>query len=297
MTVTKTGVIGQTTCQANSSTYDRDATGAAPGTFDTDAPCNFKLGFNGGSDLAIALSASDTMPVHAVVDEINEALLADLVYFKYYGCCTYTGMGGGDAVRITHPEGGVANYFTLTDGTANSCLNVIFTAAAGPYTCTGVDVYLDPYLPTATDQGEPIACKKGYLRMRDGVQFPVKSAQIVINNNLEWMDDEKNDSDYSSGKLDGSRREISLTMKMYWREKYAKAFGQAINFEDNSLFFEVGSQNYSIWAGCVPSFKLQVPKPGNTESGKELDLEGIVYGDNARWGSTTYDNEFVLGAF
>lgn len=240
-------------------------------------------------DLEITLTAGEARTAQQIVAEINAAILA----------CPYYGAGyaniasvSNNSVVLTHFVGGADHVIFVKHGT-NSALSTLFNATNN-FSVKGTDIYLEPWLVPPEDLGEPIACKKGYLRNRYGL-FPVQSAKIEVTNNIQWMDNIKNNTDYSDGKVDGMR-DVTLTTKIYWTEKYSEIFGQAHNFEDNSLLIEIGNTPFNMILLCVPQFKIKMPKISNTEQGKDLEIEGIVYGNDRRW-NKIYDNEFVLGVF
>ncbi len=95
----------------------------------------------------------------------------------------------------------------------------ILTFTPGLVTAQAVDAIVKGYLPTPTEVGEPVHGRLGNVTFDEDsspVNVPILQADIGINNNIKVLNEEKNDTDYPSGYIRGSEREVTLSIQAYF---------------------------------------------------------------------------------
>lgn len=81
------------------------------------------------------------------------------------------------------------------------------------------DAVVKGYLPNPTEVGEPVHGSLGWVTFDEDsnpVDTPILQAYISINNNIKVLNEEKNNTDYPSGYIRASEREVSLSIQAYF---------------------------------------------------------------------------------
>ena len=113
------------------------------------------------------------------------------------------------------------------------------------------------WVPEGTEVGAPIESRKGYAEL-DGTSFNVQSMDCTISDSPKYLDDEITQSGYVEEYAE-TERNISGTVKIYFRENDAKYFHDGLNSVDRELAMIIGDTAGSIVEITQPKAQLSVP--------------------------------------
>lgn len=192
--------------------------------------------------------------------------------------------------------------FQLADGTwednsgagyeitsINYTTNVLTVEAlAGP---VPDDAEIRGFLPTATDAGTIVHGQFGMTQQDiDGggdENLIITKAEIVINNNLTVIPDEKTNSDYPSSVVKAGNREVTLSVEEVVKKGYGQHFYYTDEQKTYGMTFPVGDTAAYRYSFDAPQAEFQTPDITGDEELRGT-REGMAYATSA------YDDEISL---
>jgi len=147
------------------------------------------------------------------------------------------------------------------------------------------------FLPTATDSGTIVHGAYGQVTENidaDGAaDLDILKAEIVVNNNLTVIGDEKVNSDYPSSIVKAGNREIAITVDEVVKKGYAKYFYFTDNQATYSMIMPVGDTSDYRYTINAPQAEFMTPDITGDE-----ELTGSRVGE--AFATSAYDDELSI---
>lgn len=141
------------------------------------------------------------------------------------------------------------------------------------------------YLPAGTKVGTPQHGTLGYCT-HDGDNFAILSSVVTINNNIQYMIDEKNETRYADDFVE-LRREITFSLEAYFIESGVNRWSEAFARTQSQFIIPCGTVAGSIFQLTMPYIELNNPTlAGDTHITQTLTGRAIA--------SASYDDEIQV---
>jgi len=217
------------------------------------ARCDFsgefmEMGWAGTDQINGALSISGTA---IVVDDAKKFTVGAYVEFEEAGT-TYNNTDAGYQVTAVD----IATE-TITIGTG------LESALADDSTIRG-------FLPTGTKVGTPLESRKGKAQFA-GVDTPVQSMSVSINDPAQMLADEITTTDYPEDYAEGVR-DLSGSLAIYFRENDLAYFYDGQNSNQQALTMVVGDTAGSIVTVSMAQSELEVPSVAEADPTVALNM-------------------------
>ena len=137
-----------------------------------------------------------------------------------------------------------------------------------------------PFVPARTEPtGTEVAGYLGYAQIDDAGGYDnlkITQATIVINNNLVFRNDEKDDEVYTGQIIRANRRNVTIQTVAHFYEEYARYFNVKELFFDRDIKIPCGSVSKLICNFVAPQAKLPAAAIAG-EPTLDLTLDWICY--------------------
>jgi hypothetical protein len=147
------------------------------------------------------------------------------------------------------------------------------------------------FLPTATDAGTIVHGAYGQTTQNidtgGAADLDILSSEIVINNNLTVIGDEKVNSDYPTSIVKAGNREIALTINEVVKKGFAENFYYSDNQSTYGMIIPVGDTAAYRYKLQAPQAEFMTPDITGDE-----ELTGSRVGE--AFATTAYDDEFSI---
>lgn len=151
-------------------------------------------------------------------------------------------------------------------------------------------VAITPWYPTITEGGALVHCKLGKPRWQLGSTWedlPSMEMSWEYDNQLKWIDEEKNGDGVSAGFVAAGARKVTGTLRFLYRRKWSKLYAHAIARTVAKIIVPIGNAVGSSWAIVIPQADILLPDiTGDEEQIVEVALR--VYA------TTAYNDSFSI---
>lgn len=171
----------------------------------------------------------------------------------------------------------------------NYTTNVLTVEAlAGP---VPTDAEIRGFLPTATDAGTIVHGAYGQTTQNidagGAADLDILSSEIVVNNNLTVIGDEKVNSDYPTSIVKAGNREVGLTINEVVKKGFAENFYYSDNQSTYGMIIPVGNTAAYRYKLQAPQAEFMTPDITGDE-----ELTGSRVGE--AFATSAYDDEFSI---
>jgi len=200
---------------------------------------------------------------------INRLSITNADEFFEIGSVIYVGDYNNSGSGYTVTEVG-SDYVLITPG--------ISVAVAAGAVVAG-------YLPAGTAVGTPQHGTVGYCT-HDGANFAILRSVTTINNNIQYMIDEKNSTRYADDYVE-LRREVTFTIEAYFIEAGVNRWFEALDRDQAAFIIPCGTTAGSIFELTMPYIELNNPTlAGDTHLVQTLTGRAIA--------SSSFDDEIQV---
>jgi Phage tail tube protein len=205
------------------------------------AHCDFsgefmEMGWAGTDQINGALSLDDTA---IVVGDGKKYTVGSYVEFEVAAGTVYNNSDSGYQITGVDVETN-----TLTIGT-------------GLEVALADDSIIRGFLPVGTKTGAPLESRKGKAQF-NGVDTPVQSMSVSINDPAQMLGDEITATDYPEDYAEGAR-DLSGALAVYFRENDLAYFHDGQNSNQQPLAMVIGDTPGSVVTIALPQSELEVP--------------------------------------
>lgn len=176
---------------------------------------------------------------------------------------------GGAGFQVTAVDTGT-NILTITPGITNVNTNDI----------------IEPWLPTGTELGNPVHGRLG-LATRGGVNLPLLSSEVILDNKIKMLNEEKNGLDFPNRFLHGTARDVNINTDVYFDANVSKFFHESKESTRADVTIPIGNVAGKQVKFLLKNVELNPPDVSGAEE-KVMRIEGVAFA------SATFDDELEM---
>lgn len=170
---------------------------------------------------------------------------------------------GGVGFQIT-----AINYATNTITLSPTIANVAIGHRVKPWTPAAI-----------AEVGSPIHGRLGSATI-GGVNMPIVGGEIMLENNLKMLNEEKNGLNFANRAVRKSVRKVSVKAEVYFDANQARFFFNAANQVRGDFIFPWGATAAARWRLTAKNVEFDAPDVGGSEE-KILTLNGQAFASSA----------------
>lgn len=145
---------------------------------------------------------------------------------------------------------------------------------------------IDPWLPAGTELGDPVHGRLG-IATRGGVNLPLLSSEITIDNKIKMLNEEKNGLNFANRFIHANAREINVNSEIYFDADAAKFFSESSRSIQADVVVPIGDTAGKRVTLTVKNVELNSPEVTGGEE-KVMRINGVAFA------SSSFDDELVM---
>lgn len=162
------------------------------------------------------------------------------------------------------------NVLTITPGITNTNPNDI----------------IQPWLPTGTELGDPVHGRLG-LATRGGINLPLLSSEIILDNKIKMLNEEKNALDFPNRFIHATARDVNINTDVYFDANVSKFFHESKESTQADVTIPIGNVAGKQVKFVLKNVELNPPDVSGAEE-KIMRLEGVAFA------SASFDDELEM---
>ena len=180
---------------------------------------------------------------------------------------------GGRIVIGDDDNAGAGFEITAVDVATNT-----LTISPGIATTQAAGATVAPFLPTGTVVGSPVESRDITVSV-GGVTTKIKSADLTITNNVQYLEDEIGPEAYPTAYVE-DRRSVSGSLSLYFRQDDLKLFYDGYQGNEVALEIDCGQDAGKQARFIMDRVNLSVPRINPTAPTVELNMDFVALGTN-----------------
>ena len=188
----------------------------------------------------------------------------------------------GSYIKVAANDNGGAGYQV----TAVNIGSNLLTITPGLTGAQSTDDVVSPWLPTGSELGSPVHGRLG-LATRGGVTLPLTGGEMVLRNNIKFLNEEKNGLDFPTRFVHGQARQVDVNAEVYFDANQSRFFHDAQQTVRADVAFPWGNTPAFRYTLTAKNVEINPPELSGNEE-KILRLNGQAFA------SAIFDDELVM---